>query len=65
MLINIVFVRIMVVLNLYYKQKLKVFIETSRMNAHLDDDQLIEILSNRSTNELIHNEEKIKDKIEE
>ncbi len=35
------------------------------MNAHLDDDQLIEILSNRSTNELIHNEEKIKDKIEE
>jgi len=65
MLKNIVFVRIMVVLNLYYKQKLKVFIETSRMNAHLDDDQLIEILSNRSTNELIHNEEKIKDKIEE
>lgn len=35
------------------------------MNARLDDEQLIEVLSNRPTNKLIRSEEKIKDKIEE
>ena len=53
------------IFDLYYKQKPKAFIELLRMNAHLDDEQLIDVLSNRPTNKLIRSEEKIKDKIEE
>lgn len=53
------------IFDLYYKQKPKAFIELLRMNAHLDDEQLIEVLSNRPTGKLIRSEEKIKDKIEE
>lgn len=53
------------IFDLYYKEKPKAFIEILRMNSHLNDEQLIEVLSNIASNQSIHSEEKIKDKIEE